>query len=495
MDDETFRDGGFSSNTTINDPSASSYAGAFFPRSRQLIVAGGTFTSNVTHNICHAAPSIPTDIRRIPWGDIDLRHEIKLDRKSGVTHRERGRGFVRRMYQARIEGREADMTVAVYEGDNENADFSDASVYMRSKSHATPLCVECRFWIRCSTNRLCVELPIYEVEETMFLNGSSTSWSNDTKIHPNDPNQETKLIDSVELGRYHTLCGWHLRKQRDFRMWGTEREFDIGAVICCPAGSQLESSAKIAVLANIFIHPMGWFTIRSLTDSEETMEDGWTRYNGDDVFGEQIECLARAELSEQQEESWLAQANSVFTHFQITSNHEDYCVVIGTGLPRDVARHLGYPLYRLFSEIEISLDREVADEEEEGSDDTTSIHDEDVGVEVESDNHAKDSGGELYRLPAQISGHDFWSIPNFNSSDFLSELPSSDFRGASTSESLDFTGSGLHPSSFPFPYNNGLETSWGLHPNLDGLGPHSVPAGLWGSDVAGLTGTPDKGKY
>ncbi|KAF8209397.1 hypothetical protein K438DRAFT_230017 [Mycena galopus ATCC 62051] len=96
---------------------AGSYAGAFFPRAQNFVVNGGIFTSNVTNNIHHAAPTLPDDFRRIPWGDIDLRSEIRLASESGVATRHPQRVFVRRVYSAKIEGREAGMTVAVYEGD------------------------------------------------------------------------------------------------------------------------------------------------------------------------------------------------------------------------------------------------------------------------------------------------------------------------------------------------------------------------------------------
>jgi hypothetical protein len=50
----------------------------------------------------------------IPLGDIDLQHEIQVDR--GVVGRRRGRGCVRRVYSAKVEGRKSDFTVAMYQG-------------------------------------------------------------------------------------------------------------------------------------------------------------------------------------------------------------------------------------------------------------------------------------------------------------------------------------------------------------------------------------------
>ncbi|KAF8209381.1 hypothetical protein K438DRAFT_2012188 [Mycena galopus ATCC 62051] len=96
-----------------NDVGSSSYAVGFFPRAQNFVVTGGTFTSNIIH---HAA-TLPNNFRRIPWGDINLQREIRLDCTSGIATWHHQRAPVRRrVYSAKIEGREANMTVAVYEG-------------------------------------------------------------------------------------------------------------------------------------------------------------------------------------------------------------------------------------------------------------------------------------------------------------------------------------------------------------------------------------------
>jgi hypothetical protein len=59
-----------------------------------------------------------TDFRMIPLGDIDLQHEIRLNKVEGsvVAGRRRERASFRRVYSARIYGRNAPMTVAMYQG-------------------------------------------------------------------------------------------------------------------------------------------------------------------------------------------------------------------------------------------------------------------------------------------------------------------------------------------------------------------------------------------
>ncbi|KAJ7927344.1 hypothetical protein B0H13DRAFT_2312744 [Mycena leptocephala] len=108
--------------------------GGIFSGSHHFTVAGGTF-NNVTKNYT-SGPTVPsgnsfffsprlatrlnvcTDFRMIPLGDIDLQHEFRLNKAEGsvvVDHR-RERTSVRRVYSARIDGRNAPMTVAMYQG-------------------------------------------------------------------------------------------------------------------------------------------------------------------------------------------------------------------------------------------------------------------------------------------------------------------------------------------------------------------------------------------
>ncbi|KAJ7127750.1 hypothetical protein C8R44DRAFT_873550 [Mycena epipterygia] len=87
-------------------------SGAFVSNSSNFTISGGNFT-----NIVNNAAVVPSDFRTIPLGDVDLRNEIHLEH-SGVVNRQRGLRPARRVYTARIEGKQSDMTVAVYQGEN-----------------------------------------------------------------------------------------------------------------------------------------------------------------------------------------------------------------------------------------------------------------------------------------------------------------------------------------------------------------------------------------
>ncbi|KAJ7027342.1 hypothetical protein C8F04DRAFT_1122644 [Mycena alexandri] len=101
-----------------HDSEFSSYGGGIFPGSHHFTVAGGIF-KNITKNYV-SAPEVPPDFRMIPMGDINLQRQIRMDElrvKNSDVLFPRGRGCMRRMYSAKVEGRKSDMTVAVYEGE------------------------------------------------------------------------------------------------------------------------------------------------------------------------------------------------------------------------------------------------------------------------------------------------------------------------------------------------------------------------------------------
>ncbi|KAJ7312559.1 hypothetical protein DFH08DRAFT_973349 [Mycena albidolilacea] len=100
------------------------YTGAFFPRSRNLYIAGGVFTSKVT-NIHNCPPAVPRDFRRIPLGDLDLHHEIRFGCGSDTAYRRHYEGSVRKLYSARIHGCNANLTAAVYQGETAEKDLRD----------------------------------------------------------------------------------------------------------------------------------------------------------------------------------------------------------------------------------------------------------------------------------------------------------------------------------------------------------------------------------
>ncbi|KAJ7858307.1 hypothetical protein B0H13DRAFT_2573610 [Mycena leptocephala] len=115
MENDDHANDEFTSNSAGNhyEFSSSHNGGGIFSGSHHFTVAGGTF-NNFTKN--YSAATVRSDFRMIPLGDIDLQHELRLNKGSAVLDRRCERASVRRVYSARIEGRNAPTTVAMYQG-------------------------------------------------------------------------------------------------------------------------------------------------------------------------------------------------------------------------------------------------------------------------------------------------------------------------------------------------------------------------------------------
>ncbi|KAJ6452814.1 hypothetical protein C8R45DRAFT_638667 [Mycena sanguinolenta] len=104
-----------------------------FSHSQQFTVTGGAFTKVTNYNYT-PAPSLPPDFRMIPMGDIDLRHQIRVDEFTGVVNTQPyKRACVRRMHSAtaRIDGRRTKVTVAFYQGNGAEEEWrEDFAEYM-----------------------------------------------------------------------------------------------------------------------------------------------------------------------------------------------------------------------------------------------------------------------------------------------------------------------------------------------------------------------------
>ncbi|KAJ7734050.1 hypothetical protein B0H14DRAFT_2995944, partial [Mycena olivaceomarginata] len=89
------------------------YTSASFSHSKYFTVTGGSFT-----NINYPPPNDPPNFRRIPMGDLYLRHEIRQNTGSTVARRRMGQNSVRRMYSVRVHGSSAAMTAVLYQGED-----------------------------------------------------------------------------------------------------------------------------------------------------------------------------------------------------------------------------------------------------------------------------------------------------------------------------------------------------------------------------------------
>ncbi|KAJ7890005.1 hypothetical protein B0H13DRAFT_2277151 [Mycena leptocephala] len=140
MDEEPHMDAESASGATTDNPGSSSYGGAIFSGSHHFTVAGGTFNNfnNVTNSYT-TTQTVPSDFRMIPMGEIDLQHEIRVGNESGLIYHQHHLGHARRMYSAKVEGRESSRTVAIHQGNGAEQEWRrDVASYMTLRHPVIP---------------------------------------------------------------------------------------------------------------------------------------------------------------------------------------------------------------------------------------------------------------------------------------------------------------------------------------------------------------------
>ncbi|KAJ7036906.1 hypothetical protein C8F04DRAFT_1093806 [Mycena alexandri] len=356
-----------------------------FAGSHHFTVAGGTF-NNIMKSY-HAAPNVAPDFRMIPMGDIDLQQELMVNEKSGVVGRRRARNSVRRVYSATIDGRNSNVTVATYEGDDAEKDWRrDTEMYMSFRHpniiqicggascgniHATvfhgdlvPLeaflarqspimtvylygCYdeewirvnnyfkslrrdlnyyECTLWIRTSTGRLSVDPVPPDTRTELVLHSGYTADETSPRqtATPSGPsNTEVLAIESLALRQYHRICSLCLSRYRVGSI-STSTTVNIGAAISWPSRHQYKEHVQIASLGKLDIYYNSW----SLEGhgAGDVAGNGWSRYVAAGVCNTEI----MLEVYSYDSEGWLSQANHVFSRLQITCDLEDYGLVANT---------------------------------------------------------------------------------------------------------------------------------------------------------------------
>ncbi|KAF7342842.1 hypothetical protein MSAN_02000300 [Mycena sanguinolenta] len=329
---------------SVSATESASYTGAFFPNSRHLVVAGGTFTS---HNVTE---TVPSDFLRLPLGSIDLRNEIQLDKMGGVVCRHCERRSVRRMYSARVAGHNRSVTVALYQGDDaeeewrqdvvrhsvlrhpnilqiyatakltppEYADERDAYKYYTLVLSTSKL--RRRFWIRRSTGRLSIEFTRHDTDPGFPLR-SEVLPPPESMMTLRHPNQEALVIASVELQQWYLLC-YHYLTRRKKSYIPVQAEIKLGSIICWRSGRPFEDTTEIASVVDPDITCSGWYHSQL-----GRLEDSSSRYNSAEVVGSTIYLRYLLKYKYGRCVPWLSQANYIFRQLQIVAHHEDYVLV------------------------------------------------------------------------------------------------------------------------------------------------------------------------
>ncbi|KAJ7168920.1 hypothetical protein C8R46DRAFT_242634 [Mycena filopes] len=168
-DSEPHSNDEYTSASAADEQEFTSHGGGMFAGSQNFVVAGGTFTNLTTNYV--AAPAVPTDLRMIPLGDIDLQQQLSIESGSGIIGRRRERRCVRRVHSANIGGRGSNVTVAMYEGNRAEEDWR--TILRGTWRFGT------RILSRCVEARATEIFTLLSSTETSFL--SSNTW---LLIHP-----------------------------------------------------------------------------------------------------------------------------------------------------------------------------------------------------------------------------------------------------------------------------------------------------------------------
>ncbi|KAJ6523916.1 hypothetical protein DFH09DRAFT_1190084 [Mycena vulgaris] len=354
------------------------HAAAFFPNSHNFVVSGGDFTA-IT-NIYNPSPSARIDFRTIPLGDLDLRQEIH----GSMVNRRSRRGYARRIYHARIDGRNSKMTIALYQGKaaekvwwhelknysrlrhpnlvqlyaaassndlyatvfhdelvplNDTLrlyrhspistvylmgifamDVTDAEDYVESVT-GEYLDLDCTLWIRASTGRLCVELTPSGENYTALLCNVYTDRL------PMSLLGERTIISALTLAQYQNICSSYLALGKSVPIY-PGATVNLGAIVSTSGNVHLENLVQVAHATDQDLDDSGW-KVNAISDTETPepiiMGNGWTRFPSEQMANKSvhrtIDC--RRALNN----SWLSQANHIFSRLRVTSNYEDYVLM------------------------------------------------------------------------------------------------------------------------------------------------------------------------
>ncbi|KAJ7107476.1 hypothetical protein C8R44DRAFT_941195 [Mycena epipterygia] len=291
------------------------------------------------------------------------------------------------MYSAKIDGREADMTVSVYEGETAEEQWrQEISKYSRLRhpnvlqifgaasssdihavvfhdelvpfehflapyrnSHALTVyifgCYDADQYLtfrgassyksasgglfRRSTGRLCAEVIPSDGRFFDLKNPISTPESISSLWTLDDTNQEARAIASLELSQYHEIRYiWAIEGLISWSFWELE-EFNLGAVVDCPDScNEVGQSAEIASLT----HPDFEFSDH-WEFSDPGQSDLWDYSDAGKIIEDGwtrydscdvLDTPISLWISLRNGQTWFSQANHIFRQLHITSNYEDY---------------------------------------------------------------------------------------------------------------------------------------------------------------------------
>ncbi|KAF7377032.1 hypothetical protein MSAN_00121300 [Mycena sanguinolenta] len=335
MDDHCQPESEFTHSTTCKPESAPPASG-IFSYSRKFTVTAETLTNITNH---YAAPSLPSDFRMIPMGDIDLRHEIRMDKYTGVSYFQRQRACVRRMHSAKaiIASQKSRVTVVIYQGNDAELEWRRKIAKYMALRHPNIVQIcgaastggihamlfnddlipvqeildrhrDSHFstvYIHACYNQDFTEAFKYihsefqqglglwgytlwirhstgrlcteltPTDDTSPISVNPSKFPNLSRIYPFGAEAVTAFINSLTLAEYHRICSVNLRQYRCFDI-SASTIMSLGAVFRC-SSDLFEDSTEIAFLPSVQLHCLYHWTI-SGEGTRDVMPEGWTRY-------------------------------------------------------------------------------------------------------------------------------------------------------------------------------------------------------------------------
>jgi hypothetical protein len=135
----------------------------------------------------------------------------------------------------------------------------------------------CTSWIRRSTGRLCTDLILPDIIETVLSGLKNEVPSPQGMFSFSASNAEVAVIESLTLKRYYEICCWNLRQFRPLHS-SSAILVNVGAVLSCPLSSGFEDSVEITSVPSAEFNSRPWTLYSTDTLPGEVTEDGWTRY-------------------------------------------------------------------------------------------------------------------------------------------------------------------------------------------------------------------------
>ncbi|KAJ6452403.1 hypothetical protein C8R45DRAFT_1083360 [Mycena sanguinolenta] len=379
MDDLWRSDPEFTHSTTC-DPEPPSSGSGMFSHSQKFTVTGKNFT-HITNN--YPAPNVPSNLRMIPLGDIDLRHEIRVDPGTGISNSKRGQACVRRMHsaKARIDGRKSRVTVAMYQGNGAEEEWrQDIAKYMSMRHpniiqisgaatsggiHATLFTddlIPLRHFLDHYLNSHFSTVYIHACGNEDFTAAHNYVDSEfQLRLWPTECRkwirrstgrlctELTQTKDDSELWLDPVSSVWGILSPSTFHMEPSLRDivkslsleqyhFICGwnlaryrrVVISASttmnlggvrhdSGHSLEDSAEIALLSSVETSHSSGWT--SAVECSKEMLNGWTRFPSGNLQSTGFFMVISSALNPG---CWLSRANNIFRSLHIMSNFEDY---------------------------------------------------------------------------------------------------------------------------------------------------------------------------